>query len=77
MECARDHADGTKVTVDQNGATLPVEASSETVEDANGSITGKLVPTLATAKGVEAFWGESKISPDAPTPSPIPMVPSH
>ena len=61
--------DGTKVTVDQNGATLPVEASSETVEDANGSITGKLVPTSATAR-VEAFWGESKISLDAETPSP-------
>ncbi len=60
--------DGAKVTVDQNGATLPAEAISEQTEEATGSIAGKLVPVSPTSR-VEAFWGDSKISLGTAVPS--------
>ncbi len=60
--------DGTKVTLDQNGATVPAEATSLQFADANGAISGKLVPTSTTAR-VEAFWGGSNISLGVDVPS--------
>jgi len=53
--------DGTQVTLDKNGAALPSEAASAQFAEANGSITGKLVPVSPTSR-VETYCGESKIS---------------
>lgn len=60
--------DGSKITLDQNGATLPAEGTGTLMEEANGSITGKLVPISPTSR-VEACWGGSKISLGADVPS--------
>lgn len=62
--------DGSKVvpSQDNSGATLPAEAASISLEDANGTVTGKMVPILPTAR-VEAYWGGSKISLGSDTPT--------